>query len=425
MKNSCKMELSRNHVQGEINMLYSYITKNLIGLQDVILRKVEQNETSIYIYLQMPRKAHTCPCCGKSTDKVHDYRKQYIKDIPAFGKLTYIVLNKRRYVCPSCKKRFYETVDFVPRKHQSTKRLAIYAIDKLSDERSFSSVARETNLSVSTVIRRFDMVAFIQPKTLPEVLAIDEFKGNTGKEKYQCILTNPQTGEVLDILPERYSSYLNKYMRKYTREERKQVKYFISDMWNPYTNMATTYLPEAMQIIDKYHFIRQIIWAFERVRKSEQKKYGKENRLLFKNSKRILTKRASKLNDDQKQRVNAILYISDALREAYILKELFYEVCDCTDRASAKAMMEDWIYSAQKSNLKDYHNCANTLLNWQKGILNSFEVPYTNGFTEGCNNKIKVLKRNAYGYRNFERFRKRILHMFRYKSEKAKTNAAA
>ena len=61
------------------------------------------------------------------------------------------------------------------------------------------SVARETNLSVSTVVRRFDMVGFIQPKTLSEVLAIDEFKGNTGKEKYQCILTNPQTGEVLDI----------------------------------------------------------------------------------------------------------------------------------------------------------------------------------------------------------------------------------
>ena len=252
-------------------MLYSYITKNLIGLQDIILENVKQNENYIYIYVKMPRKEHICPCCGKSTDKIHDYRKQYIKDIPAFGKLTYIVLNKRRYVCPSCKKRFYEKVDFVPRKHQSTKRLGVYVIDKLSDERSFSSVARETNLSVSTVIRRFDMVGFIQPKILPEFLAIDEFKGNTGKEKYQCILTNPQTGEVLDILPERYSSYLSKYMRKYTREERKQVKYFVSDMWNPYTNMATTYLPEAMQVIDKYHFIRQIIWAFERVRKSEQK----------------------------------------------------------------------------------------------------------------------------------------------------------
>ena len=419
------MELSRNHIQGEINMLCSYITKNLIGLQDVILKNVEENENFIYIYLQMPRKTHICPCCGESTDRVHDYRKQYIKDIPAFGKMTYIVLNKRRYVCPSCKKRFYETVDFVPRKHQSTKRLAVYVIDKLSNEHSFTSVARETNLSVSTVIRRFDMIGFIQPKTLPEVLAIDEFKGNTGKEKYQCILTNPKTGEVLDILPERYSSYLGKYMRKYTRDERKNVNYFISDMWSPYTEMAKTYLPNATQIIDKYHFIRQIIWAFERVRKTEQKKYGKENRLLFKNSKRILTKRASKLNDEQKQRVNAILYISDALREAYILKEMFYDVCDCTDRASAKDMMEDWIYSAQRSNLKDYYTCANTLLNWQKGILNSFEAPYTNGFTEGCNNKIKVLKRNAYGYRNFERFRKRILHMFRYKGEKAKTNAAA
>ncbi len=81
----------------------------------------------------------------------------------------------------SCKKRFYGKADFVPRKHQSTKRLAFYVIDKHSDKRSFSSVARETNLSVCMVIRGFDMIGFIQPKTLPEVLAIDEFKGNTGK----------------------------------------------------------------------------------------------------------------------------------------------------------------------------------------------------------------------------------------------------
>ena len=56
MKISCKMELSRNHIQGEINMLYSYITKNLIGLQDIILENVKQNETSIYIYIKIPRK---------------------------------------------------------------------------------------------------------------------------------------------------------------------------------------------------------------------------------------------------------------------------------------------------------------------------------------------------------------------------------
>ena len=67
------------------------------------------------------------------------------------------------------------------------------------------------------------------------------------------------------------------------------------------------------------------------------------------------------------------------------------------------------------SRLKDYQDCVTTFQNWSKSIFNTFDYPYTNGFTEGCNNKIKVLKRNAYGYRNFNRFRKRILHMFNYK----------
>ena len=74
-----------------------------------------------------------------------------------------------------------------------------------------------------------------------------------------------------------------------------------------------------------------------------------------------------------------------------------------------------WILTAENSRLSDYRECASTFMNWGKSILNTFDYPYTNGFTEGCNNKIKVLKRNAYGYRNFERFRKRILHMFNYK----------
>lgn len=74
--------------------------------------------------------------------------------------------------------------------------------------------------------------------------------------------------------------------------------------------------------------------------------------------------------------------------------------------------MYDWIMTAQDSKIDEYVSCADTMLNWQAGILNSFDIPYSNGFTEGCNNRIKVLKRNAYGYRNYRRFRTRILHMF-------------
>ena len=74
--------------------------------------------------------------------------------------------------------------------------------------------------------------------------------------------------------------------------------------------------------------------------------------------------------------------------------------------------MSDWINSALDSDILQLQKCANTMMNWLTGIPNSFSSTITNGFTEGCNNKIKVLKRNAYGYRNFNRFRNRILNIF-------------
>ena len=190
-------------------------------------------------------------------------------------------------------------------------------------------------------------------------------------------------------------------------------------MWQQYTDIASAFFKNATQVIDRYHFIRQILWAFDNVRKRVQKLYGDRNRKLFKHSKRLLIKRSSKLKDYEKERINAMMYISDELRQAYYLKEAFYTVIDAQSREEAKKLMADWILSAQNSGIPEYTSCSNTLINWQTGILNSFDVPYSNGFTEGCNNKIKVIKRNAYGYRNFERFRKRILHAFLYKNDLA------
>lgn len=85
-----------------------------------------------------------------------------------------------------------------------TNRLVKFVLNRLTDERSYTSVAREVNLSVSTIIRIFDLVSY-QKVELPKVLSIDEFKGNTLGEKYQCILTDPENKIVLDILPERYN----------------------------------------------------------------------------------------------------------------------------------------------------------------------------------------------------------------------------
>ena len=78
-------------------MLYTHCTEELIGLQDLIITKIENNETEIHIYGKLERKSHTCPCCGTQTEKTHDYREQVIKDIPVYGKNAFIHLQKRRY----------------------------------------------------------------------------------------------------------------------------------------------------------------------------------------------------------------------------------------------------------------------------------------------------------------------------------------
>ena len=404
-------------------MLYTHFTEELLGLQGVKITNIENSEKSIEIYAELERKPHNCTSCGTATSTVHDYRTQRIKDIPAFGKLVTIVLRKRRYRCTHCGKRFFESNSFLPKYHRITSRLVAFVIDKLRDERSFTSVARETNLSVTTVIRIFDVVSYPKAK-LPQVLSIDEFKGNTWGEKYQCILTDPVNKIVLDILPERYGHYLTRYFKDFAVEERSAVKYFVSDMWKPYSITADVWFKNATQIIDKYHWIRQVIWAFENVRKKEQKKLGPELRKYFKRSKSLLIKRFDSLEEDQKQEVNVMLYYSVNISRAYWYKEQFLKIITCKDAESAKTAMKEWIENAENCDIAQFEKCAQTMRNWYTGIINSFSSPITNGFTEGCNNKIKVLKRNAYGYKNFKRFRNRILHMFSHQLPNNKQAAA-
>ena len=108
-------------------MLYNYFTEKLLGLQGVLIENIEEIDDTIHIYCKLERKIHKCPVCGNHTDKIHDYREQIIKDIPAFGKFVFIHLKKRRYSC-SCGKRFYEKNSFLPRFHRMTNRLVAYVL---------------------------------------------------------------------------------------------------------------------------------------------------------------------------------------------------------------------------------------------------------------------------------------------------------
>lgn len=243
-----------------------------------------------------------------------------------------------------------------------TQRKTFQIIDKLADVRSYTSVALENNVSVSTVIRIFNNIQYPKPTRLPNALGIDEFKGNSGKQKYHCILTNLETGRVIDIIRTRYQYDLIKYFKRY---DRRDVKYFVSDMYSTYAEIAKTYFSNAAYIIDRYHWIRQGIWAFEAVRKEEQSRFSKTHRIYFKHSKKLLLKREKDLSDDAKQQVNIMLYASANLSSAYYLKEELLKVLDENDPKLQRKLLDVWIDNARDCGINAFERCAATYQRWR------------------------------------------------------------
>lgn len=393
-------------------MLQNHYIEALLGIKDAIITKIENRPDNLVIdvWLELKRDIHECPQCHDLTETIHDYRLHTVKGPPFGNRFMLLHYRKRRYVCTSCNKRFDEINSFVPRYHRMSSELVAFIINELKGTQSLKSISKRCNISSFTVSRLFSFIA-PQSAKLPEVLSIDEFKGNTLAGKYQCILTDPKNHRVLDILPGREIHHLSSYFSSFSKQERSNVKVVVTDMWKPYQEMACAYFKNAIFVIDRFHYIRQVFWAFDRVRKDEQHKFSSQRRKYFKRSKKLLWSRFKNLNGDNKQAVEVMLSLSHRLKTAYLLKEKFMEFVDAATFDDAKLKLHAWYLFVASSNLPEFNYCFETISRWQDSILNSFRVPYTNGYTEGVNNKIKVLKRNAFGVRNFERFRTRILYM--------------
>lgn len=387
-------------------MLMKDYTAKLLDLEDVIITNVEEFSGQLHIHITLPRKDHVCPVCGAVTDRVHDYRTQVIKDIP-MARDTFLHLRKRRYRCDHCGKRFAEENTFVPRYYRVTSRLVTSVIHEFRKVIPVKEIAAKFNISAPTAMRYFAPVSY-HCRKLPEVLSIDEFKGNAGGQKYQTILTDPKERKVLDILPDRYESNLIQYFKEHN--DRENVKYFVSDMNPHFREVAKVCFPKATIIADRYHVTRQAMWGMERVRVNEQKKLSDNFRKYFKRSRWLLNKSPEKLTDEDRTRLALMFEIAPRLADAYRMKNEFLEVMHAQSAEEGKQKLIQWLWSVEAMELPEFEACTKACHNWFQEILNALDAPWTNGFTEGCNNKIKVLKRVSFGVRNFKNFRKRILH---------------
>ena len=385
-------------------MLMKDYTEEFLNLEDVIITNVENISDQLHISIELPRRKHICPCCGAVTDRVHDNRMQVIKDVP-MARDTFLHLRKRRYRC-TCGKRFFERNTFLPRYYRVTSRLVTEIIFAFKKVVSAKEIGCRFNVSGITAMRYFQYYNH-KPTVLHEVISLDEFKGNSGGQKYNSIVADPSGRKVLDILPDRFENNLVKYFSQF--KSKSNVKYFVCDMNPHFRQVAKICFPQATIVADKYHVIRQAYWAMERVRKNEQNKLPKRHRKYFKKSRHLLTKPMEKLTDDEMCQLALMFEIAPRLADAYRIKNEFLSVIRSKSAAEGKRTLADWLLSVEVMDLPEFHDCTKAYHNWFNEIINSLEVPWTNGFIEGCNNKTKVLKRTCYGMRNFNNFRKRIL----------------
>ena len=350
---------------------------------------------------------HRCPACGGLTDRVHDYRMQIIKDVP-LGRTTLLHLRKRRYRC-DCGKRFFEKNTFLPRYYRSTSRLVAKIITAFRETVSAAKIGAQFHVSGATAMRYFKCVSF-KPTRLPEVLSIDEFKGNSGGQKYNSIVVDAEKRKVIDILPNRFENDLIHYFSQFSSKT--EVKYFVCDMNPHFREVAKACFPKAAVVADRYHVIRQVFWAMERVRKNEQNKLSERFRKYFKKSRYLLMKPMEKLSEEETDKLALMFEIAPRLADAYRLKNEFLKVIRSDSSKTGKPKLVDWLTAVEVMDLPEFDDCIKAYHNWFQEILNSMDVPWSNGFIEGCNNKTKVLKRVCFGMRNFSNFRKRILFCY-------------
>lgn len=388
--------------------MQNYTTTLLLGIQDVEIMDVSEDKHRIVIDCK-PIHDRVCPHCGSSHAWIHDHREQVLRDAPMRRKHVFLRVRKTRYDCKDCGIRFEAPLSFAAKGKQMTKRLIAYVVDAFRDIRSVAEISKEVGISTTSIFRIVSCL-FIPRKRLPRVFCMDEFKGDSGGSKYQTTLADGEARVIVDILPTRYGKDLADYFSSIDRKERQGVEIFVSDMCGTFKAVKESFFPQSTHVIDRYHFIRQIHWALENVRKREQKRMTVTERKWFKRSRSLLKKTAKHLTEDEKNLVATMLEKSDAIRTAYILKEGFYTyVLSQQNKTSAMTALRQWMDDAEKSGQKEWRYCLRAYRNWFEEITNSFDYPWNNGYVEGTHNKIKTVKRVAFGMRNFHHFRTKLL----------------
>ena len=238
-------------------------------------------------------------------------------------------------------------------------------------------------------------------------MGIDEIALRKGKGDFALILTNLDTKEVVDVLKARTQEKLRTRLQQLSPFERAQIQEAAIDMWNPYDTVCAELLPRAVITADRFHVMQAVNRELKQL-KNQQKKALPH---VLKGVHYALLKNQQDLTHKQQAALERVYQVSPLVKTAHRLKECLRHIFECkSTKEKAIKRLRKWCLIAETAGL--FPQFCRTLSNWTDRIANYFCHRTTSGVVEGINNKIKLIKHRAFGFRNFEHFRIRVIAAF-------------
>lgn len=389
------------------------------------------NEGIKVIHLVKTGECH-CPVCGRLMLKNgFRHRPVTVTALSIAGTRTVLKIRKQQYICKpsaSCPKTVTKVAEIkgISRGCRIVDNVKQRIIIDLHRNISQKELAQEYYVSASTVGRTIDTLEdnFIPVRDwLPATIAFDDFKsGKFAPSGMSMILMNPTNHRTIDIIESRNSRYIKQYFyRHFKRQARWKVHLVVVDLYQPYRTLIKELFPNAHIIADHFHVVAQAYRALQSVRIKTMNHYGHgthEYRALKRFWKLLLQKvnqldslhyrrrrnfRGAWLSDSEV--VDRLLAMSAQLKSAYDYYQTLIDAVDYKQSGELTALLNRKLTSLPPS----FQKVQRTLRQHCSEIIRSFRYQLSNGPIEGTNNKIKVIKRTAYGFRNYFRFRIRIL----------------
>jgi transposase len=382
------------------------------GLRGYDYVKTDYQEGAVIFTLRPRRHTYRCPLCNSRDVLPRGHQERTFKAVPIGHKPVRVVLPIPRVQCPRCGIVRQIPVGFADPRRSYTHAFERYALE-LGRLMTIQDVARHLQVCWDTIkdIQKRDLYRRFRKPRLRKLkqIAIDEIALGAG-HRYLTVVLNLESGAVVFVGEGKGADALDPFWKR-LRAARAKVEAVATDMSAAYIEAVSRCLPEATLVFDRFHVMKLVNDKLAALRRQLYAQATAEQKQVLKGVRWLLVKRPENLEARRNEpaRLEEALQLNEPLATAYYLKEELGEFWEQDDEEQATAFLLDWLALAEASRVKMLVGLAKTLRKHALGLLAYYDYPISTGPLEGTNNKIKTMKRQAYGYRDKEFFKLKIL----------------